>query len=125
MGFLGPTMYNAQKISGKFQSIFRKKSGFRSSKKNSFVPKFALQTCQRKWATPRVLWKKATRAIRAMRGKALETVPFQPYFGCTESFLRVLSDKYCQATKAMRAKQAVTVPLQPYLSAPGHRIRNR
>ena len=22
--------------------------------------------------------------MRAMRGKALETVPFQPYFGCTQ-----------------------------------------
>ena len=30
---------------------------------------------------------KAPRAMRAMRGKTLETVPFQPYFGCTKSFL--------------------------------------
>ena len=49
-----------------------------------------------------------------MRGKILETVPFQLYFVCTESFLKVLSDKYFQATRAMRAKQAVTVPLQLY-----------
>ena len=43
------------------------------------------------WADPGVLWKKAPRAMRAMRGKTLETVPFQPYFGCTKSFLKVLS----------------------------------
>ena len=48
-------------------------------------------TCTR-WADPGVLWKKAPRAMRAMRGKTLETVPFQPYFGCTKSFLKVLSD---------------------------------
>ena len=42
-------------------------------------------------ADPGVLWKKAPRAMRAMRGKTLETVPFQPYFGCTKSFLKVLS----------------------------------
>ena len=29
------------------------------------------------WANPGVLWKKAPRAIRAMRGKALQTVPFK------------------------------------------------
>ena len=46
----------------------------------------------RKWADPGVLWKKAPRAMRAMRGKTLETVPFQLYFGCTESFLKVLSN---------------------------------
>ena len=66
------------------------------------------------WADPGVLWKKAPRAMRAMRGKTLETVPFQPYFGCTKSFLKVLSSDYCQATRAMRAKQVVAVPLQPY-----------
>ena len=59
---------------------------------------------------PEVLWKKAPRAMRAMRGNALETMPFQPYFGCTESFLKVLSNKYFQATRAMRAKLAVTAP---------------
>ena len=52
--------------------------------------------------------------MRAMRGKTLETVTFQPYFGCTKSFLKVLSSEYCQATRAMRAKRVVTVPLQPY-----------
>ena len=46
----------------------------------------------RKWADPGVLWKKAPRAMRAMRGKTLETVPFQPYFGYTKSFLKVLSN---------------------------------
>ena len=44
------------------------------------------------WADPGVLWNKAPRAMRAMRGKTLETVPFQPYFGCTKSFLKVLSN---------------------------------
>ena len=39
--------------------------------------------------------------MRAMRGNALETVPFQPYFWCTESFLKALSNK---ATRAMRAQ---------------------
>ena len=29
------------------------------------------------WADPGVLWKKAPRAIRAMRGKTLRTVPFK------------------------------------------------
>ena len=29
------------------------------------------------WADPGVLWKKAPKAIRAMRGKALQTVPFK------------------------------------------------
>ena len=43
------------------------------------------------WADPGIQWKKAPRAMRAMRGKTLETVPFQPYFGCTKSFLKVLS----------------------------------
>ena len=64
--------------------------------------------------TPEYCGKKAPRAMRAMRGKTLETVPFQPYFGCTESFLKVLSNEYCQATRTMRVKRGVTVPLQPY-----------
>ena len=29
------------------------------------------------WADPGVLWKKAPKAIRAMRGKTLQTVPFK------------------------------------------------
>ena len=66
------------------------------------------------WADPGVLWKKAARAMRAMRGKTLETVQFQPYFECTKSLLKVLSSEYCQAPRAMRAKRVVTVPLQPY-----------
>ena len=32
--------------------------------------------------------------MKAMGGNTLETVPFQPDFECTASFLRVLSDKY-------------------------------
>ena len=39
--------------------------------------------------------------MRAMRGKTLETVPFQPYSGCTESFLKVLSNQYFQVMRAM------------------------
>ena len=70
-----------------------------------------------KGANPGVLWKKAPRAIRAMRGKTLQPYllrAFQPYSGCTKSFPKVLSAKCFQARKAMRAKRAVTVPLQPY-----------
>ena len=52
---------------------------------------------------------KAPRAMRAMRGNTLETVPFQPYFACTESFLKVLSSERFQATRPMRAKRVVTV----------------
>ena len=63
---------------------------------------------------PGVVWKKATRAMRAMRGNVLETLPFQLYFGCTGSFLKVLSNEYFQVTRAMRAKQAVTVPVKAY-----------
>ena len=59
------------------------------------------------------------RAMRAMRGKTLETVPFQPYCGCTKSFLKVLSNYYCQATRAMRANRVVTAPLQPYFGKKG------
>ena len=44
------------------------------------------------WADPGVLWEKGPKAMRAMRGKTPETVPFQPYFGCTKSFLKVLSN---------------------------------
>ena len=55
--------------------------------------------------------------MRAMRGKTSETVPFQPYFGCTKSFLKVLSSEYCQATRAMRAKRVVTVPLNRTLGS--------
>ena len=47
-------------------------------------PKFAtLLGCP-----PRVLWEKAPREMRAMRGNALETVPFQPCLGCTESSIK-------------------------------------
>ena len=70
------------------------------------------------WADPGVLWKKAPRAIRAMRGKTLQTVPFNlkgisTVLWVHQSFPKVLSAKRSQATKAMRAKQAVTVPPQP------------
>ena len=61
-----------------------------------------------------MLWRKAIRAMRAMRGNALETAPFQPYSGWTESFLKVLSNQYFQTTRSVRAKQVVTAPLQPY-----------
>ena len=44
------------------------------------------------WAGPGVLWKKAPRAMRAMRGKTLETVPFNRTLGGTKSFLKVLSN---------------------------------
>ena len=73
-----------------------------------------LNSGKQTWASPGKLWRKATRAMRAMRGNALYTVPFQPYLGYTESFLKVLSDKYFQARRATRPKQPVTVPFQPY-----------
>ena len=57
------------------------------------------------WAAPGVLWKKTPRAMRAMRGNDLETIPFQPYVGCTESFLEVLSNRRFQARRSMRAKE--------------------
>ena len=38
------------------------------------------------WADPGVLWKKALRAMRAVRGNALETLPFQPYLGAQKKF---------------------------------------
>ena len=62
------------------------------------------------WADPGVLWKKSPQSDESYERETLETVPFQPYFGCTESFLKVLSNQYCQATRAMRAKRVVTVP---------------
>ena len=48
----------------------------------------------------------------------LETVPFQPYFGYTKSFPKVLSNWYCQATRAMRAKRVETVPMQTVFWVP-------
>ena len=54
--------------------------------------------------------KKNTRAMRAMRSNARETVPFQPYFGRTESLLK----EPFRATRPMIAKRVSTVPLQPY-----------
>ena len=56
--------------------------------------------------------------MRAMRGNALETVPIQPYFGCTESFLKVLSEQYFQATRAMRAKTGCNRTLATVLWVP-------
>ena len=63
--------------------------------------------------------KKVPRAMRAVRGETLKPVPYQPYFGCTGSFLEVLSKQRFQATRAMRAKRVVTVPLQPYFGPLG------
>ena len=63
---------------------------------------------------PRSTVEKGPQSNESYERKTLETVPFQPYFECTKSFLKVLSNEYCQATRAMRAKRVVTVPLQPY-----------
>ena len=48
------------------------------------------------WADPGVLWKKAPRAMRAMRGKTLETVyHFNRTLGAQKA-----SSKYCQTSTA-------------------------
>ena len=62
-----------------------------------------------------VLWKKATRAMRAMRGNTLETVPSQPCFGCAESFLKTLSTDSFASSKSYESKAACNrSPLQMY-----------
>ena len=43
-----------------------------------------------------------------------EIVPFQPYFGCIEHFLKELSSQCFQATRPMRAEQVGTVTTIPY-----------
>ena len=65
-----------------------KKKAYARDERVKVVPFSALYL----WADPGVLWKKAPRAMRAMRGKTLETAPFQPHFECTKSFLKVLSN---------------------------------
>ena len=70
-------------------------SGFRKRVSPTVLPPFFL-VFSLNWADPGVLWKKALRAMGAMRGKTLETVPFQPYFGCTKK----ASSKYCQTSTA-------------------------
>ena len=66
------------------------------------------------WAANGVLRKKAPRAMRALRGKTLGTVPFQPYFGCEESFLEVLSKLRFHATRLVADPLQLT-PLQPLI----------
>ena len=71
-------------------------------KLNSLKPQFCKNRVFIKYVIgvpPGVLWKKATRAMRAMRGKAPQTVPFQLYFGCAESFLK---SKECQASTSKK-----------------------
>ena len=67
---------------------------------------------------PGVLWKKAARAMRAMRGNGLEALAFQLHFACAESFLEVLSNRRFQARRPMRAKEDATVPFQAILWVP-------
>ena len=50
------------------------------------------KNCRKYFWRGGVLWNKARRAMRAMGGKALETLPFQLHFGCTENFLKALSN---------------------------------
>ena len=72
---------------------------------------------------PPKYWKKAPppRAMRAVRGNALETVQLRSYFGCTEDLLKVLSSQRIQATRPMLSdpteippphrETGVTIPL--------------
>ena len=67
------------------------------------------------WADPGVLWKEAPRAMRAMRGKTLESVPFQPYFGHkklpqTTVKLVLPSKESCESKKGCNRTQRT----QPY-----------
>ena len=66
--------------------------------KKIFRANFALQTCHPN--------------TKAMRGKTVENVPFRPYSGCTENFLKALSKQRFHAMRAMRAKQCATVLLE-------------
>ena len=101
-GFLRKSAVSCENLRPRNAVITKKSENLRKSAKNcesrAFVP-FSLSLLfppEKYWADPGVLWKKAPRAMRAMRGKALETVPFQPYFGCRKSF----SSKYCQTRTA-------------------------
>ena len=99
-----------------------KLQGDRTAPEDLTVGKWVVAKLQEDISAPLssgVLWK-GPRAMRAMRGNTLETVPFQPYFGCTESFLQVLLCRCCQATRPMRAKQVVTIPFQPHFGF--HRV---
>ena len=44
-----------------------------------------------------------------MRGNGPETAPFQPYFGCSRYFLKVVSSQRLQATRPVRAEQIVNL----------------
>ena len=45
----------------------------------------------------------------------LETIPFQLYLGCTESFIRALSNQPFQATSALSARTLATVLWVPLI----------
>ena len=51
----------------------------------------SVSICLRLWAARGALRKMATRAMRAMRENALETIPLQPYLGAQKA-----QSKYCQ-----------------------------
>ena len=70
------------------------------------------------WADPGVLWKNAPRATRAMRGKTLETVPFQPYFGCTESFLKSAVKRVLPSNESYESKTGCNRTLPTVLWVP-------
>ena len=68
--------------------------------------------------TPEYCGKRPPRAMRAMRGKTLETVPFQPWFGCTKSFLKVLSKLVLPSNESYESKAGCNRTLPTVLWVP-------
>ena len=60
--------------------------------------------------------------MRAMRGKTLETVPFQPYFGCTKSFLKVLPSNESYERKMGCNRTLATVLWVPLIFDMGQKV---
>ena len=55
--------------------------------------------------------------LNGMRRTAFETVPCQPFFGCTESFLKVVTTQRFQATR-----HALKLSAAPVLDVQSHKI---
>ena len=74
------------------------------------------------WADPGALWKKTLRAMRAIRGDALETVSFQPYFWVhrklpqsTVKLVLASNESYESKTGCNRTLATILwVPLNPW-----------
>ena len=62
-----------------------------------------------------VLWKKAPQSNESYER---ETVPFQPYFGCTKSFLKVLSKLALPSNESYESKTGCNRTLATVLWAP-------